>query len=102
MNEQTLYTTEIKFFRNVAGYMLNNSVRNPVTRSKLNLFNLYERKLCVIVKHYIEIMGIRVCSKIIYRSHGPNLYATATADGDVFNLNNNIKNNRYLEAASYF
>jgi hypothetical protein len=39
-------------------------------------------------------MATRPCSKVISGSHGPNLDATATADGGVFNLNYKIKNNR--------
>jgi hypothetical protein len=41
-------------------------------------------------KHCIEIMGTRACFKIVNGSYGPNLDATATADGGVFNLNNTI------------
>jgi hypothetical protein len=44
-NKQNVYATEIKFLRNVTVYMLNNSVRNTVMRSELNVFNLNDRKM---------------------------------------------------------
>jgi hypothetical protein len=33
-------TTEIKFFRNVADYTMNNQIRNTKVREELNIFNL--------------------------------------------------------------